>query len=66
MVSQDSGAWQVYPRPQLKRNSYVNLNGWWDFAICDAEEIPQKYDLKIPFLIIQYFCFPRGFIQRSL
>ena len=22
--------WQVYPRPQLKRNSYVNLNGIWD------------------------------------
>ena len=22
--------WQVYPRPQLKRESYVNLNGLWD------------------------------------
>ena len=22
--------WQVYPRPQLKRESYVNLNGFWD------------------------------------
>ena len=22
--------WQVYPRPQLKRNSYVNLNGIWE------------------------------------
>ena len=22
--------WQSYPRPQLKRNSYVNLNGTWE------------------------------------
>ena len=26
--------WQVYPRPQLKRDSYVNLNGEWEL---DAE-----------------------------
>ena len=26
--------WQVYPRPQLKRESYVNLNGTWEL---DAE-----------------------------
>ena len=25
--------WQVYPRPQLKRDSYVNLNGDWAFAV---------------------------------
>ena len=31
---------EVYPRPQLKRNSYVNLNGIWDFAISEKEEIP--------------------------
>ena len=24
--------WQTYPRPQLKRDSYVNLNGRWEFA----------------------------------
>ena len=24
--------WNVYPRPQLRRESYVNLNGWWDFG----------------------------------
>ena len=33
-------AWEVYPRPQLKRDSYVNLNGIWDFAISEKEEIP--------------------------
>lgn len=36
-----------YPRPQLKRDSYINLNGLWDFTISDKCEIPQKYDYKI-------------------
>ena len=22
--------WEVYPRPQLKRDSYINLNGTWE------------------------------------
>ena len=38
--------WQVYPRPQLKRNSYVNLNGIWEFAVYDQPEFP-KEDLQI-------------------
>jgi hypothetical protein len=25
--------WQDYPRPQLKRDSYYNLNGLWDYRI---------------------------------
>ena len=25
--------WKIYPRPQLRRNSYVNLNGAWDFYV---------------------------------
>ena len=25
--------WTVYPRPQMKRDSYLNLNGNWDFAV---------------------------------
>ncbi len=36
--------WDVYPRPQMKRNSYVNLNGWWDFTACHGEP---KFDKKI-------------------
>ena len=24
--------WQVYPRPQMRRESYVNLNGEWEFS----------------------------------
>ena len=34
----DTGAtpWQVYPRPQMKRDSYVNLNGYWEFSAGDV------------------------------
>ena len=36
-----------YPRPQLVRDSYLNLNGYWEYAIrCDREE-PAEYDGKI-------------------
>ena len=38
--------WQVYPRPQLKRDSYVNLNGLWDFCVCENGEEP-GYDKQI-------------------
>ena len=27
--------WDIYPRPQMKRNSYVNLNDQWDFSAAD-------------------------------
>ena len=37
--------WQVYPRPQMKRNSYINLNGQWEFGVGDNE--PASYDKKI-------------------
>ena len=23
-----------YPRPSLRRDSYLNLNGLWDYAVC--------------------------------
>ena len=34
--------WAVYPRPQMKRNSYINLNGDWAFGLS-----PKEYDRKI-------------------
>ena len=37
--------WQVYPRPQMRRDSYLNLNGLWDFAVSETQ--PQGYDKKI-------------------
>ncbi len=27
-----------YPRPQMQRNSFINLNGEWDFAKCKTNE----------------------------
>jgi beta-galactosidase/beta-glucuronidase len=38
---------QEYPRPQLVRDSYLNLNGWWDYAITPAAERPTAYDGRI-------------------
>lgn len=38
--------WEVYPRPLCKRNSFLCLNGEWDFTVTDGEE-PQNYDRKI-------------------
>ena len=39
----DSRPWNAYPRPQMRRDSFFNLNGEWDFAVTDGEA-PEKYD----------------------
>jgi len=36
-----------YPRPQLKRDSYICLNGYWEYAIKDNENIPDVFDGQI-------------------
>ena len=36
-----------YPRPLLQRESYVNLNGYWDYVITGEGEKPQRYDGRI-------------------
>ena len=33
-----------YPRPQLVRDSYINLNGLWKYTINQNEEIPSSFD----------------------
>ena len=40
-----------YPRPQFKRDSYICLNGYWEYAIRKEEEIPSKFDgeILVPF-----------------
>ena len=38
--------WQVYPRPQMRRDSYINLNGEWDFSTRD-KRFPKNYEKKI-------------------
>lgn len=42
-----------YPRKQLERDSFMCLNGAWDFTISKSEEIPTSFDKKImvPFAI---------------
>lgn len=40
--------WNVYPRPQLKRAQWVNLNGQWNYAIKDLQSgEPASFDGKI-------------------
>lgn len=36
-----------YPRPQLRRDEYEILNGWWDLAVTCSEQEPQGYDKRI-------------------
>ena len=36
--------WTVYPRPQMRRESYVNLNGQWELS---AEG--ETYEIRVPF-----------------
>ncbi len=38
--------WNEYPRPQMKRDSFLCLNGHWDFAISESEDC-QDYSEKI-------------------
>lgn len=37
--------WDVYPRPQMKRDSYLTLNGTWQIRIGEA----QKRPILVPF-----------------
>jgi hypothetical protein len=40
--------WQEYPRPQLVREHWQNLNGMWDYAVTPfAAAIPGSFDGKI-------------------
>lgn len=36
-----------YPRPQLERDSFVNLNGLWDYAFTESPAKPAVYDGRI-------------------
>ena len=43
--------WTAYPRPQMRRDSYRNLNGDWDFAVTRGPTPPPAYDrtIRVPF-----------------
>jgi Glycosyl hydrolases family 2, sugar binding domain/Concanavalin A-like lectin/glucanases superfamily/Glycosyl hydrolases family 2/Glycosyl hydrolases family 2, TIM barrel domain len=42
--------WREYPRPQLKRNDWLNLNGMWDIAIVPADQ-PQPNEFSRQILV---------------
>jgi len=49
-------AWREYPRPQMVRSGWMNLNGLWDYAVTSVTNTPgrpEKWDGKIlvPFAI---------------
>ena len=44
---QDNIPWQIYPRPQMKRDSFLCLNGEWDFTISKDADRPLAFDRKI-------------------
>jgi len=39
-----------YPRPALKRDSYICLNGKWEFTVCKKNgEVKKKTEILVPF-----------------
>jgi hypothetical protein len=52
-VSPDN-VWHEYPRPQMVRKQWLNLNGLWDYAITDSNKgSPGSYDgqILVPFAV---------------
>ena len=44
----DGKGWQSYPRPQMTRPRWLNLNGLWDYAVADrAAPAPSAFAGKI-------------------
>ena len=47
--------WQSYPRPQLVRDSWQNLNGLWDYAVTSQEtarkDVAFEGQILVPFAI---------------
>ena len=43
--------WQAYPRPQMKRENWINLNGKWEFTTTQDGKLPHSYDqtILVPF-----------------
>ncbi len=51
-ITADKTPWAEYPRPQLVRKEWANLNGLWDYAIRPkGEKKPDKWDgqILVPF-----------------
>lgn len=50
-ADRDRIPWDVYPRPTLRRDSYLCLNGSWDFAVTKDRTPPVTYDktIRVPY-----------------
>ncbi|MDE7407441.1 MAG: beta-galactosidase [Muribaculaceae bacterium] len=49
-----ANVWNVYPRPQMKRAEWMNLNGMWDYAIRQSGgDCPAEMDgeILVPFCV---------------
>ncbi|MBR3929340.1 MAG: glycoside hydrolase family 2 [Clostridia bacterium] len=44
-ISEES--WLVYPRPQMVRDSFYSLNGWWEFGCGENKAYTEK--IRVPF-----------------
>lgn len=42
---------QEYPRPKMERDSYINLNGYWNYAFTSSTDFPVQYEgqILVPF-----------------
>ena len=53
-ITADKQPWPEYPRPQLVRKDWQNLNGLWDYAVTEKGAAkPEKWDgqILVPFSI---------------
>lgn len=60
-----TGLFDQYPRPQLERSQWTNLNGLWKYCICkDGDRLPDTYDgdILVPFCLES----PYSKVQRQL
>ena len=48
LLASGKTSWTVYPRPQMKRHSYLNLNGEWEFSTNYGEPDGVK-SIRVPF-----------------
>ena len=46
-----NNVWQEYPRPQLQRTDWINLNGLWQYSIRQTDVVPSQHDgyILVPF-----------------
>ena len=42
--------WNIYPRPRMRRENWLNLNGWWEFCTGDkCQEGEYEPWIRVPF-----------------